>query len=65
MSIIEKRRIHKAGGSMAITLPKGWLAYFEIECGDEVQLVVDGELTIRPMKKRRETVGKEAQGHAK
>ena len=51
MPILEVRRIYKAGGSLALTLPKGWLAYFNIKCGDEVEVEGNGQLTIRPRKK--------------
>ena len=48
MPILEKRRVYAAGRSLAITLPKGWLAYFGIKAGDFVQIVADDELVIRP-----------------
>ena len=48
MPIIEHRRIYAAGHSLAITLPKGWLAYFKIKAGDKVQVVANGDLTISP-----------------
>ena len=48
MPIIEHRRIYAAGHSLAITLPKGWLAYFNIKAGDKVQVVADQVITISP-----------------
>lgn len=48
MPIIEYRRVYAAGRSLAITLPRAWLAYFGIKAGDEVQIVGNGELVIRP-----------------
>ena len=48
MPIIERRRIYAAGHSLAITLPKGWLAYFDIKAGDTVQVIANGEITISP-----------------
>lgn len=50
MPLLEIRRIHAAGGSLAITLPKGWLAYFGLKAGDKVELVANGALVIRPIK---------------
>ena len=61
MPIIEKRKVYKVGSSMAITLPRGWLAYFEIECGDKVEVVANGELTIRPLKKQGDNVSRNAE----
>lgn len=48
MPILEHRRIYAAGRSLAITLPKAWLAYFDIKAGDFVQVVAEKELIIRP-----------------
>lgn len=50
MPLLERRRIYAAGGSLAITLPRGWLAYFGIKAGDEVEIVANGKLVIRPTK---------------
>ncbi len=49
MPSLETRRIHAAGRSLAITLPPGWLRYFRLKAGDEVQIVANGELSIRPI----------------
>ena len=59
MPLLEIRRIHAAGGSLAVTLPPGWLAYFGIEAGDEVQIVANGELTIKPLKNSKENTVKD------
>jgi antitoxin component of MazEF toxin-antitoxin module len=48
MPSLENRKIYAAGRSLAITLPKGWLSYFGLKAGDEVQIVANGELVIRP-----------------
>jgi len=49
MPLLEKRRIYAAGGSLAVTLPKGWLKYFGIKAGDEVEIVANDNLVIRPV----------------
>jgi bifunctional DNA-binding transcriptional regulator/antitoxin component of YhaV-PrlF toxin-antitoxin module len=48
MPIFERRRIYAAGHSLAITLPKNWLAYFGLKAGDTVQVIANGEITISP-----------------
>ena len=48
MPLLETRRIYAAGRSLAITLPRGWLAYFGPKAGDEVEIVANGKLTINP-----------------
>jgi len=59
MPILEERMIYRVGkSSLAITLPRGWLKYFGLEPGDEVEITANGELTIRPLKKQ----GNEAKG---
>ena len=45
MPILETRKIYAAGRSLAITLPRGWLAYFGIRAGDTVQIMVAGDST--------------------
>jgi bifunctional DNA-binding transcriptional regulator/antitoxin component of YhaV-PrlF toxin-antitoxin module len=47
--LLEKRKIHAAGGSLAVTLPRGWLNYFGIKAGDVVEVVANGTLVIRPI----------------
>ncbi len=57
MPIIEERRIYQSSkSSFAITLPRGWLKYFELKAGDKVEVEANGELVIRP-KKRRKRLG--------
>ena len=49
MPILERRRIYAAGHSLAITLPKNWLAYFDLKAGDMVQIIANGEIIISPL----------------
>jgi antitoxin component of MazEF toxin-antitoxin module len=58
MPLLENRKIYAAGRSLAITLPRGWLSYFGLKAGDEVQIVANGELVIRPLR-RADTQGPE------
>lgn len=53
MPILEERMIYRVGkSSLAITLPRGWLKYYRLEPGDMVEITANGELTIRPLKRR-------------
>jgi AbrB family looped-hinge helix DNA binding protein len=36
-------------GSYVITLPKAWLRYFRLKPGDTLEIIANGELTIRPL----------------
>ena len=48
MPLLETRRIYATGRSLAITLPRGRLAYVGLKAGDEVEIVANGKLTINP-----------------
>jgi antitoxin component of MazEF toxin-antitoxin module len=51
MPLLENRKIYAAGRSLAITLPRGWLRYLGLKAGDEVEIVANGNLVIRPVQK--------------
>lgn len=51
-----QRIIDMRQGSYMISLPKPWLRYFGLKPGDELEVIANGELTIRPPK--REANGK-------
>ncbi len=54
MAQIEERTIGVVGGSsFMVTLPKGWLRYHGLRAGDKVTVTTNGELVIRPIKRRR------------
>ena len=50
MPLLETRKIYAAGNSLAVTLPRGWLRYFGIKAGDEVEVIANGNLVIRPIR---------------
>ena len=53
MPIFEERMIYRVGkSSLAITLPQNWLRYFGLVAGDTVEITGNGDLTIRPHKRR-------------
>ena len=37
-----------------VTLPKGWIRYMKIKPGDTVEVITNGEVAIRPKRKRAE-----------
>ena len=48
MPIKVERTLFKIGeGGFAITLPKAWVKYYNLQPGDKVEIIADGELTIR------------------
>ena len=48
MPLLVERKLFKIGeGGFAITLPKAWINYHHLKPGDRVEVVIDGDLTIR------------------
>ncbi len=48
MPLLVERKIFRIGeGGVAITLPKAWINYHRLQPGDRVEIIVDGDLTIR------------------
>ncbi|MBN1358045.1 AbrB/MazE/SpoVT family DNA-binding domain-containing protein [Candidatus Bathyarchaeota archaeon] len=46
----ENRKIVRIGKtSLGIILPKAWLRYFSINAGDEVEVISNGHITVRPL----------------
>ena len=49
MPIKVERKVIRAGdNSCAIILPKAWVDYKGIKCGDVVEIIVNDDITIRP-----------------
>jgi antitoxin component of MazEF toxin-antitoxin module len=45
----EKRKIVRIGKtSLGVILPRAWLRYFSINAGDQVQLVINNQIRIKP-----------------
>jgi antitoxin component of MazEF toxin-antitoxin module len=52
MPHIENRKIIRIGKtSLGIILPKAWLRYFFLQAGDEVEIVSNGTIIIKPIEK--------------
>lgn len=52
MGQIHQRTITKVGsGSLMITLPLGWVRFHKLKAGDQVEVITNGELLVRPIRK--------------
>jgi len=50
MAQVEERTISKVGGgSLMVTLPKGWLRFHGLKAGDKVLVRTNRKLTIEPI----------------
>ena len=48
MPIKVERTLFKIGeGGFAVTLPKAWIRYYQLEPGDKVEIIANDDLTIR------------------
>jgi bifunctional DNA-binding transcriptional regulator/antitoxin component of YhaV-PrlF toxin-antitoxin module len=51
MPTLLRRSLIKMGrGGLVISIPKGWAEYYGLRAGDKLQMIANGELTIRPLK---------------
>ena len=47
------RKLIKFGQSgLVVTVPKAWARYYELKAGDNVQIIANGELIVKPKRKR-------------
>ena len=53
-TLVERSVIDMGQGSYIITLPKAWVRYYRIRPGDKLEVIIDGELTIRVKRRRGE-----------
>ena len=51
--LVERTVIDMHQGSFVITLPKPWIRYLGLKPGDKLEVIVDGELVIRPKQRRK------------
>lgn len=52
-TLVERSVINMRQGSYVITLPKAWVRYFGIKPGDKLEVITNGDLVVRPKRKRR------------
>ncbi len=51
MPTLTLRKLIKFGdGGVVITVPKAWIRYYGLRAGDRLEVIANGELTIRPEK---------------
>ena len=54
MPTLTLRKLIKFGETgVVITIPKGWLRYYGLKAGDRLEVIANGELVIRPVRKSR------------
>lgn len=52
---LNERILHKLGsrGSVVVAIPQDWLRYYGLNPGDTVEVIADGDITIRPLKRQK------------
>ena len=54
MPTLTLRKLIKFGQTgLVITIPKSWIRYYKLKAGDRLEVIADGELTIRPTYKKK------------
>ncbi len=49
----ENRKIIRIGNtSLGVILPRAWLRYFSLSAGDEVEVVSNGNIIVKPLSKK-------------
>jgi antitoxin component of MazEF toxin-antitoxin module len=48
----QTRKVIRVGNSLAVTIPKPWLSYFKLSEKDEVTLLSNGAIIIKPLSKK-------------
>jgi len=48
MPHVETRKIIRVGNSLAVTIPKPWLRYFNLTDKDKVTILSNGAVVIKP-----------------
>jgi bifunctional DNA-binding transcriptional regulator/antitoxin component of YhaV-PrlF toxin-antitoxin module len=52
MPTLTQRTLIKFGeNGLVLTIPKAWIDYYQLKPGDKLEVIANGELTIRPLKK--------------
>jgi antitoxin component of MazEF toxin-antitoxin module len=56
----EIRKIIRVGNSYAVTMPRAWLRYFKLSAKDDVVVISDGMVQIRPAHKKKASTHEES-----
>jgi antitoxin component of MazEF toxin-antitoxin module len=52
----ENRKIVRIGRtSLAVILPRAWLRFYGLDAGDQVEVISNGKVTVKPLTKTLET----------
>jgi len=52
MPTVTQRTLIKFGeNGLVLTIPKAWVDYYQLKPGDKLEVIANGELTIRLLKK--------------
>jgi bifunctional DNA-binding transcriptional regulator/antitoxin component of YhaV-PrlF toxin-antitoxin module len=51
--IQSERSLMRMGNTFVVTIPAGWCRYYGLKAKDRVILTANGEIVIRPKRKRR------------
>ena len=55
MPTLTLRKLIRFGqNGLIITVPKGWVRYYGLKAGDRLEVIANGELTVRPKRMIRE-----------
>lgn len=51
MPTLTVRKLIKFGhDGLVITVPRGWVRFYRLSAGDQLEVIANGELIIRPLK---------------
>lgn len=51
----ENRKLIRVGtSSFAVIIPRGWIRYYDIKYGDKVEVITNGSVEIKPLKRTSE-----------
>ncbi|MCW4015537.1 MAG: AbrB/MazE/SpoVT family DNA-binding domain-containing protein [Candidatus Bathyarchaeota archaeon] len=49
----ETRKLVAIGNSLGVTLPKGWIDYFDLKLGDKLEVITNGNVTLKPKQSKK------------
>jgi len=52
-TLVTRKLIKFGDGGLVINVPKAWARYYRLRAGDRLEVIADGDLVIRPHRKRR------------
>lgn len=55
-TLTERKLMPMGGGSLVVTLPKGWVRFYQLKPGDKVAIIANDEILIRPIPKQGKSV---------